>query len=267
MKTGLNTVGYTILEVLIVFAITAGLLVTAMTYTAGQQSKNQFIQGINDIHAEINDVINNVQTGYYANVAGFSCSASSTGPDIQTGSTSKGANDACTFIGRAMHFRVDGDPSRYNIYNIAGLRLRFNTLQPVRSYAEAFPTAIYPGASTNTTVPDNAQKITLAYGLRAAYIRYNTNQTANAVAFVTDVAGNNTQTVNLFPIVASNNTAGSVADSIDNVASFSDANKNPNGGVAICFQSGGTNQYGLITINSNQRKLGTKLNIGSGNCP
>lgn len=266
MKTGFKTAGYTILEVLIVFAITGGLLVSAMMYTSGQQSKNEFTQSINDIHAQINDVINNVQTGYYANLGGFNCTATSTGPDLVTAaSTNQGTNDACTFIGRAIQFTVDGDQSRYNIYNIAALRLRFGTFQAAKTYSEAFPTAIYPGANTHTTVPDTAQKDTLLYGLKAVSIKYNSTQTANAVAFMTDLGANNTQALNLVPIVSANQTPGAVADAI---SSINDSTLvNPSGGVIVCFQSGGTNQYGQITIDNTQRKLNTKLTIGSGNCP
>src|SRR5882762_7178443 len=105
MKTGLNALGFTIVETMIVLAITGALLLMAMLMISGQQGKTEFTQAINDIQAQINDVINNVGTGYYAKTTDFSCSAGASGPVFNaSGSTGQGSNTACVFMGRAVQF-------------------------------------------------------------------------------------------------------------------------------------------------------------------
>jgi len=80
-----------------------------------------------------------------------------------------------------------------------------------------------------------------------------------------DAAGTNlvsgAQTVDLVPIPASalNQDAAIAAAQIDTIDTSTPIN--PAGGVIICFESGGTDQYGIITVGGGGRQLTTKLEI------
>jgi type II secretory pathway pseudopilin PulG len=269
MKTGLKTRGYTIIEVMIVFAVTGAILLVAMMAVSGQQAKAEFTQSINDIQAQINDVINNVATGYYSSAGSFKCVASAsspTVPEITGDASSQGTNQDCTFIGRAIQFAVNGNPNAYNIYNIVGLRLKDGINSP-KTLSEAKPTAVAPGATTHTSVPSVIESSTLQGGLKAVTMKYNdgSDHPINAIGFMSSLAQTSSQKVNLVPIFEGSlgQDSGTVVDAID---ALDDSRVNPSGGVTICFQSGGTNQNGVITIGSKGRQLNTQLAINSGAC-
>ena len=65
--------GFTIVEVIIVLAVSSVLLVSALSLVGGQQKKAEFTQALSDIQSQIDGVMNNVATGYYANPGNFQC--------------------------------------------------------------------------------------------------------------------------------------------------------------------------------------------------
>ena len=281
MRIGRQSSGYTIVEVLIVLAVSSALLVAALLLVNGQQQKTAFFQSIHDIQNQINSVINNVSTGYYHNTNNFTCTAgvADIEPQISAGTNSQGQNQGCIFIGRAMQFGVHGTSGAgYNIYNLVGLQNKTGTSSDVTSLSEAAPLALAPGSTGlgHDTVPSATEVDSLGYGLAAYKMRYNGNS-ANAigtVAFVTDFAQNGgsggltpgSRTAQLYAVNTSvlNSTAAVAVDSMDKNTGCG-LNKACNytlvTSVDICFQSGGTNQYGIITIGSHGRDLTTTLQI------
>lgn len=267
-----NFVGFTIIEVMIVLAITGALLILGGIIISGQQAKTQFSQSVNDLQAQINDVINNVATGYYANVASFTdqynCTDSSgpfftkvTSPSLPN---KQGANEKCIFIGRAFQFT---NTPNYNLFNIAGLRSTAGGIN-ASTLAQALPKAISPGNSPPADFPNTTQKQQLDYGLTPTKMSYTsgTRVDIGAVAFVSHLGSYATQQVDLIPITGSTtptlaSTPADVVDQINNLSSYGDAAANPAGGVSICFQSFvSSSQYAVITIDGQNRQLVTKLN-------
>jgi type II secretory pathway pseudopilin PulG len=278
---GSQLAGYTIVEVIIVMAITAALLISALALISGQQQRTEFSQSINDINSQIQDVMNDVSTGYYANTGNFTCDATG----LHSGTNNQGTNKDCIFIGRAMQFGVGGNKSAFDIYNIIGQRqiTSGGTTKEVQSFAETQPLAIaLPNVPSGADATDRR---TLNSGLTANKMYYldanNVSHFVSAVAFMTSFAnysGGNlvsgAQTVSLVPIdgtdLATNNAESNTVSGITTFKSttFTQGNNiNPASGVVICFQSGGTNQYGQITIGGNGRQLTTDLIINAGTCP
>lgn len=274
MKRGLRTEAYTIIEVLIVLAVTGVLLVAAMLVMAGQQRKTEFSQSIHDIESQVSDTMNDVSTGFYPNTNNFSCTATPSGPALAGGSgvtNNQGANKGCIFIGRVMQFGIQGaSSSSYNVYTVVGQRQINN--QEVTTLTEAKPVTIAPALGSPSDFPNATDPKTLQYGLSVKKMTY-TNGGApidiSTVGFfstfasysgVNLVSGN--PSVDLMPIDRSSL---GVSDSPTVVTKINSLDKNsvknPSGGVAICFQSGGTDQYGVLTIGSNNRQLSTKLDI------
>lgn len=273
MKTGLNQAAYTIIEILIVLAVTGALVLSVMFVISGQQGRTEFNQAINDIQAQINDVINNVSTGYYANNGNVGCAAGASGPVFSTVGQNQGTNQGCVFMGRGIQFAVGNDPNLYNIYDIAGLR-EYTCTQIEDCLGEASPTAIAPPHGADTT-----QQQRLQYGLEAAQM-YFTDSGAdvpvNTVTFMSTLANSSngnlasgSQQVELRPVQNTTDISTSGDKSATAaVTAINAANLDlvPDGGVTICFNSGSSNQSGTITIGSNGRQLSTKLVINSGLC-
>src|SRR5690349_7237200 len=122
MKTGLGSQAYTIVEVMIVLAVSAMLLVGALALIGSQSQKTQFTQAINDIRTQMNDIINNVSTGYYANTNNFSCTPTlGGGPNIvPAASNTQGGNGGCAYIGRAVQFNPGANLKQFTMYNLVG---------------------------------------------------------------------------------------------------------------------------------------------------
>lgn len=280
MKRGLGAQGYTLIEVMIVLAISGGLLAAAMFLIAGQRQRTEFSQAIREIDSQIQEVINNVGTGYYANTGNFICDGTTGRPRLQTATgDTQGTNKDCIFIGRVLQFGVNGSNGEaYNVINVVGLKqyLSGATYKQSQSFAEAKPTAMAPGDGASADFPDATDRRKLGYGLSIASIKVG-NQSVGAVGFFGSLApygatnGNlvsGAQSVDLVPIpnTALNASQTSVVNAI-NAMDTASVTKNPSGGVTLCFQSGGTNQYGQIAIGNNGRQLTTTLTIQSGTCP
>lgn len=121
MRRGIKSgSGFTILETMIVMAVSASMLATAILLFSGQQRKTQFSQSIRDAESKLQDVLNDVSTGYFPSASNAACSATgNVKPSIDTSGTSEqGANYACVFMGKAILFKPDG----FVAYPIVGNR-------------------------------------------------------------------------------------------------------------------------------------------------
>ena len=276
--------GFTIVEVIIVLGITGVLLASALILVRGQQNKTEFSQAINDIESQINDVMNDVATGFYPNTDNFTCTAGASAPLITSsggGSAQQGKKLGCIFMGRALQFGVSGTSgSGFNNYTVVGLT-QYNDvnigLRDAATLSEARPTALAPASSSPVNFPDATVSDSLKYGLQITKINYfDSNNTAQSIAgfvFMGSLAvlssgtGNlvsGSQHVDIVPITMATpgNTNATPTAFVDQVNTMgNNAVVNPPGGIVMCFKSGGTYQYGIITIGSNGRTLSTKLTI------
>lgn len=274
MKTGLNSAAFTIVEVLIVLAVSGALLIAGLTSIAGQQNRTQFNQAAQDIQAQINDVMNNVATGYYAVTQNFSCTDGGSGPALSSVGAGRGTNGACIFIGRAVQFTND---QTYNLYDIAGLREKTVgvTKQAITTIDEASPTAIAP-TTGNASLPNSIEALTLLYGLTPVKISYSDTASGKSgpigsFAFFSlgnksqyDRGGSLTsgvQELHVIPIEGTSlgSSSPATADAINAINGTSPID--PDGGIKICFKSGGTKQFMVLTIGSNNRQLSTDKTI------
>lgn len=281
MKGGTLPQGYTIVEVMIFLAVTGVTLLSAMALLNGQQRKTEFSQAIRDAESQIQDVINDVSTGYYTNTGDFVCSVGAGGVNISTGTNNQGTNKDCIFVGRIIQFAPDGNTDTMKVYTSVGRRQvnTGGTFQEVTNLTEAAPRVIAPTRGS-PNIPDATQTLTLKYGLTASkayYLNGSTQTGVGAVGFFTTFAqyggatgselASGSQNLNLVPVAGTNlgQSSQSAAAEMNTVTNL--APLNPASGVVVCFQSGGTDQYGMITIGGDNRRLSTKLDIGNGTCP
>ncbi len=260
--------GFTLIEVLIVLAVTGGLFISAAVLIAGRRQQTEFNQAIRQVQSQIQQVINDVATGYYPNTSLFQCSPGPSGPVFTSGSgTQQGANSGCTFIGKAMQFGVSGTtPEQFSIFTVAGLQ-KSSSGAEASTLAQAQPKAIQAITTSHQ----------LLGGLTAAdmwYINGGVKRPIGIITFANSLAQyaggtivSGTQQVNVVPIddnqvnSALNRTNTQAAAAID--TSLATSTLNPASGVFLCFKSGGTNQSGLITIGTNARQLSVTLSIKS----
>jgi len=114
--------GYTVIEVMIVLSVSSVLFAAAIAGYSRQNSKTQFTNAVRDIEITVQDILNDVSTGYYPNSSEFSCSRSAGSPATplldDSSSADQGTNQDCIFLGKA----VDLSDGSFTAYTIVGLR-------------------------------------------------------------------------------------------------------------------------------------------------
>jgi len=271
MKGANKGAGFTIVEVMIVLAVTGALFISAAVAISGRTNRTQFQQSINQITDVIRQNINDVSVGYYPNSGNIRCTSDGNTMSITSGAVEQGTNSGCVILGRAMQFSPSPvtDPEQYVMYPIAGMQ-RDNDGDEITTLAGAKPAVIFP-SSAQSAAPDGSDKSKLQYGLTVSKMYYGGNE-ANAIgafALVSSLGSYNgaqlqsgSQQISLVPVVGSsrNSTQTAAANAINsNLATSPVA---PTGGVSICFDSGTTNQSGLVTIGgSNSSQLSVTLSI------
>ncbi len=119
------TQGFTIVETLIVLAVTGALFAMAALLVSGRQSKTEFQVGSRLIDQQIQQVINETQTGFYPSKSDFICTVGPSGALDFTGTgLGQGTNNDCVFVGKTIVFNSDIDShDKYTVYSLAGRRL------------------------------------------------------------------------------------------------------------------------------------------------
>jgi prepilin-type N-terminal cleavage/methylation domain-containing protein len=274
--------GFTVMEVMIVLAVTGLLFASAVVLISGRQNRTAFDQSIRQIHSQIQQVINEVSIGHYPNLGNVRCNgAGSTVNIMNVAGTQQGANSGCIFMGKALQFDVNApDPERFNIYSIAGLQKGGIGGRETQSLTEAKPKVIAP-SSAESGLPDSTVEENMQNGLSAVKMWYNNgggNRDIGIVAFTTSFAQysssgtilSGSQQVDAVPIDDGNNLSRldrTKTNGVDVINSrLLSATPNPSNGVFICFKSGGTDQWGLITIGNQGRQLSVNLEIRSTTC-
>lgn len=265
-----NSKGFTIVEVMIVLGVTGALFISAATMISGRQNKTEFSTSINEIKSQIQQVISDVQTGFYPSSNNLICQVNPAGKLAFTaGNTEQGSNKECTFLGKVIQFGVSStDPEQFITYSIAGKR-QTDTGVDVKTYSDAAPAVMTTSMADPTNTPSLVSA--LQYGLTVlpnsmTYTDGGVTTKIGAVGFLSTLADFDTdrsgsQQVQLVPIKNSSlGTAPAAAAAAIN-ANVATSPLAPSGGVSMCFVSGGTDQSGLITIGGNGRELSVTLSI------
>ena len=98
--------GFTIVEVMMVLAISGAMFVIAFFGMRGQRESVGFRQALDGVEQKIREIFNNVDNGYFGNVGQYTCKLVSGNPvleESQDGS-SGGNNTDCVFIGKSISF-------------------------------------------------------------------------------------------------------------------------------------------------------------------
>ncbi|HEV2402736.1 MAG TPA: hypothetical protein VGS08_00905 [Candidatus Saccharimonadales bacterium] len=259
--------GFTVVEIMIVLAVTGLLFLSAVALISGKTDQTEFDQAARAIQQQIQDSVSEVAAGQYASLNNFSCTVSGGSLTISPVSSPQGKNEKCAFLGKVMQFAVHNThPEQFLVYPIAGIK-EDAIGQQVAGLASLDPTVVALSSSTGM----------LEYGLHAAGMIYENNGSSpvhiGAVGFIYSLPSydsssgiaSGTSQVDLYPIVNSALHQSKVAGEskinayLENQAS--QPTPNPSGGVTICFRSGTTNQYAIITIGTNGNGTNNQLDV------
>lgn len=214
MKRRTSAEGFTIVESMIVLAVTGAMFIIAMVAFNGQQERTRFSQATRDAESRISDIANDVSTGYFPEAADWVCRPQSgASPQIvnQPNAGGQGTNEGCIFLGKAIHFGPDDINCANNCVTARNVTIVGNrTITPatgtreVESLAESFP-----GATPSDS--PFVESFTLKYGLGVDRIIDENNTQMAGLAFITSLnatAANNdpvagSQTVGLYRVTGS----------------------------------------------------------------
>lgn len=273
LSLGRTQKGFTIIEVLIVLAVSGALFLSAILLVNGRQHVTAFNQSIRNLQTELQQVVNEVGSGYYANNGSIACDKGGPGGGVLLTSatgTEQGANMNCLFLGKAIQFAVGNtDPEVYNVYTIVGLR--GSAAVPSTDLATARARLIARTTSeSSSTIPPNAfETKKLQYGLTVseAYRATHLSTSHGSVGIASKLGvigtGDASQQVDVVPIAGSTLHASSEVGVGQINAALLTATPNPTNSIDICFNSAGSNQSGLISIGGSGRQGTVKLQIFS----
>jgi Tfp pilus assembly protein FimT len=263
----LREAGYTIVEVLIVLAVTALLFTSVMMTMAGRQNRTEFITSVRDLKTQIQQTISETASGYYPSMNNFRCTAVAGAPSVSAGGNDQGTNSGCIFMGKVIQFGLLGTgggtgAEKMLTYTAVGVR-QTTAGKEVTSLAEANPVIM-----SESDAPGSVEARSINGGLTTLWVHDGVGNNIGAVGFISSLAQYNdgllssgSQQLNLMPISGSSLGMSQVdmAQAIN--TNLETSQVNPSGGVKVCFVSGGTDQSGLITIGSNGRQLSVTLDI------
>jgi type II secretory pathway pseudopilin PulG len=289
-RGGTQSAGFTILETLIVLAVSSTVAISTIVAVSGRQSKTEFMVGANDMKQKVEQIINETRNGYFPG-AGFTCTGSPVGntkPVITPPAQGQGTNDSCIFLGKAVEFGVP-DSTTYATYPLVGRRqVRPASInQEVSAYTGvngANPIALAYSPTAGASPVDRSEVSQTRNNLKFKKATYHygasTQSASYAVfAFADNLSGyvanatsgdlsSTTEDLNLYYFSGSpvwSTPPGSGTDVIDGINS---GNVNDTGAALksldLCFD-GGTGKYAIITING-LGQLSVKLKISDTAC-
>ncbi len=249
--------GYTILEVMIVLAVTGSLFFSAALMLGGRQAQTEFSQSARDYESKIQSVVSEVTQGYYPSV---SCLAPASGKvQVPSGASSTGASTGCIFLGKVMNMHTNAT----DIITVLGRQFSSGTVD-VKTLNEALPVKV---ANPSVDVTENYIH---KYNLRPIRIlSLGDAGTYQAFGFMHQLAGGasiysasdtGSRGILLYAIAgdASNNTSTSQSITIDETTLVRQAS-----GIRICLE-GGNGKRAEITVGARGTETATDVLLDTG---
>jgi type II secretory pathway pseudopilin PulG len=284
VESSVKLAGFTIVETMIVLAVTGMLFIAIASTWFGRQHRTEFQTSAQEARSRIQQVISDVQNGYFPNQNNFTCKVNGSGLLLDGGSNEQGTNYPCVFLGKVIQFHfADTEPELYRIYTIAadGSKTDIAASKP-----RVVAPSTTPPPATGVGFPDNSQSGELNNGLSLRAYKINTSGAVHisdtpaspdvALGFLSTLGqldANNaytsgTQRIDSYALPESSlpqNSTGA-ANAINTSLQDPTPNYATNLPIALCFQSGSTKQYAIITIGANSNQLTADLTIKQGMC-
>lgn len=268
MKQSSGAEGFTILETLIVLAITGFLLGAAALIIQNKQNQTQFSQAVGTMQTSLQKSINEVSTGYFPNTGSFTCGLVSPGntsqpPVLSTGGSAQaGTNTDCILLGKVVQFAVgqgafDPTSDTYNVYNVVGLRTTAAVGTP--TLLDEHARLVARGQGDALTVPNDQFEIQkFPFGMTVSYVRQGAAN-LGAIGFISNIntIGGTDASQNVSVVTIPGTTVGETEPTgVDHInTNLKNGVYNPTGGIDICFNSGSTRQSAKMSLGGQGRDI------------
>lgn len=247
MKRVVNTAGFTIVETMIVLAVTGLLFTVAANSWNGKQHANEYQAATQDVRSRLQQTVSDVENGYFPVATDLDCSV--VGAVLRFGATDaeQGSNVGCVFLGKAVQFSVgDSQPETLNQYSVAGInRTDSSDIQ----------------LSRPTLAPGLTEVLRLMPDLTTERVRalHDGGTNYRGIAFLSDVGSYNdggalqsgTQAIRLYALQGSLGSSDQLLITSNRTSGYpltaARLEAAPEG-VEICFRSGGTDNFAIITV-------------------
>lgn len=182
--------GYTIVELMIVLAISGVMFLIAASFINGRQLQVAFNSGVKTLAGQIQQVAEQVNDGQYSDEA-LSCTSNVAGDSVSitasgSNSSTQGLNNGCIFLGKLLYFYqmpgVSLGPRNYIVFPLAGLQTNKDTPPDLQG---AGTTPIYnPGQVNLTTESETPSSLAVV----KLYVNNNgAKGQTNAIGFIQNV--------------------------------------------------------------------------------
>lgn len=238
--------GFTIVEVMIVLAVSGALFASVVLMVNGKRATAEFYQAANSVKLEIEQIVNEVESGYSLGSGSYTCTVVGNVPTITATPAAQGSNSGCIFLGKTVHFSQALN-DRYGVYVVVGNRL-------ATDFASSSP-------RTSAILMETRQ---LHAGATLVYVRSGVGPTVGGFSLATGFTQTNTsssgsQKVDVRPIGSANQTSAQMIAAIN--TNLSGVPPNPAGGVTVCLRSGATDQSALLTVGGSNARASVTLEI------
>ncbi len=134
--------GYTIVEIMIVLAVSGFMFVVAANFINGKQARTSFNQGVHEMASQVQNLIEQVTDGHYSDVP-LNCAFNAGDTDASNSAVTagQGENAPCVFLGKVMFFS-QGTIGRYRIMSMAGGRIIPTSNDPSTALLNAGPVSV-----------------------------------------------------------------------------------------------------------------------------
>jgi len=262
---------FTLVEVMIVLAVTGGLFISIAVTLSGRQASAEFVHASQSLQSEVEQVINQASAGNYPIKSFFTCSVAGSGLAFASAATdNQGTNSDCVLLGRVLQFQVSTTNSaeQYQAFTVAGCRVACAG-SGSSVFAAYAPTVVgLIGSYDSYSVAGS-----LKYGMQTVWVRSGATP-IGAVAFMMEpgtlsLASTNgfvsgAQTIDIVPLLGTglNQTLDVAAGNIN--AALQSATLATGGTVQACFRSTGSNESALMNIVTNGGQLAVSMTIIAG---
>lgn len=281
--------GYTILELMIVLAVSVIILGGAILTVRGSSARTEFAESMRDVNSSMQDWMNDVTDGFTGgNPATYTCKITASKPRL----VPRYANNTpdCVFVGKALQVTdghscptcVTDQSSKIYIYSIFGERLSGSAF--IDNMSEAVPVpAIGNAISSYQTGLDLTETYNILNGASVIKTKINGTTTTGALfGFFNSfngsaVSSNGAQTLNAYYYPLATNSAPANTTSGTNVIKClemstpcipaADLNPPALNSAQICFASNLDSELAVLTITSDNG-LGAQTTLNFVNtCP
>lgn len=256
--------GYTIVEVLIVIAISGALLAAASLLLKGQQSETIFQQSLSDINSKIQNTVKGVSNSLFPNSSQYTCSLQAGTDGVKRATLKKeagggvGTNQDCLFLGKAL--QVIKGQGAINIYSVLGGRTydTGNQSKLAVTFAQTNPE---PAITGGTDLTENFRPSTNGAFLLSAKYDGSAAAEVDLAGFYNDLEGSSATDQQLLAkaythIASANDPKTGVANCVEEQASCAHF---PLAHWLLCYQNSDKNRTALLDITATASGVTTQL--------